>query len=62
MEQTTAELFEIYETLLELLDECKSNNYLTKFSDVLEKLISNFEEWYPEIVSEYHFIHFMNNK
>ena len=50
------ELLSIYKTLLELLDECKNNQHLTKFSDVLEELISNFEEWYPEIVSEYHFI------
>ena len=56
MEQTTVELFGIYRTLLELIDECKSEQHLTKFSDELEELISNFEEWYPEIVSEYHFI------
>ena len=58
MEQTTEELLllEIYKTLLELLDECKNNQNLAKFSDKLEKSISDFEEWYPEIVSEYHFI------
>ena len=56
MEQTTVELLAIYKTLLELLDECKNNQNLAKFCDELEKLISNFEEWYPEIVSEYHFI------
>ena len=56
MEQTTVELFKIYKTLLELLDECKNNQYLAKFSDELEKLVSDFEEWYPEIVSEYHFV------
>ena len=55
MGQTTVELLAIYKTLLELLDECKNNQNLTKFSDELEKLVSNFEEWYPEIVSEYHF-------
>ena len=55
-ERTTVELFKIYKTLLELLDECKNNQYLTKFSDELEKLTSDFEELYPEIVSEYHFI------
>lgn len=57
MEQTTVELFAIYKTLLELLDECKNNQYLTKFSDELEKLVNDFEEWYPETVSEYRFIH-----
>ena len=56
MEQTTIELFGMYKTLLELLDECKNNQHLTKFSNELEELISNFEEWYPEIISEYHFI------
>ena len=56
MEQTTKELFWIYKTLLELLDECKNNKDLTKFSDELEKLVNDFEEWYPEIVSEYHFV------
>lgn len=56
MEQTTVELFAIYKTILELLDECKNNQHLTKFSDELEKLVNDFEEWYPEIVSEYHFV------
>ena len=50
------ELFAIYKTLLELLDECKNDQHLTKFSNELEKLISDFEEWYPQIVSEYHFV------
>ena len=57
MEQTTVELLTNYQTLLELLDECKGNQHLAKFSDELEKLIGNFEEWYPEIVSEYCCIH-----
>ena len=56
MEQTTVELFAIYKTLLELIDDCRNNQHLTKFSDELEKLVSDFEELYPEIVSEYHFI------
>ena len=56
MEQTTAELFAIYKTILELLDECKNNQHLTKFSDELEKLVNDFEEWYPQIVSEYHVV------
>ena len=56
MEQTTVELFAIYKTLLELIDDCRNNQHLTKFSDELEKLISDFEEFYPEIVSEYNFI------
>ena len=56
MEQTTVELLAMYKTLLELLDECKNNQNLVKFSDELEKLIGDFEEWYPEIVSEYYCI------
>ena len=56
MEQTTVELLAIYKTLLELLDECRNNQHLTKFSNELEKLVSDFEEWYPQIVSEYHVI------
>ena len=56
MEQTTAELFAIYKTLLELLDECKNNQNLTKFSDVLEKKLRDFEEFYPLVASEYHFV------
>ncbi len=59
MEQTTVELFAIYKTLLELIDECKNNQDLTKFSDELEELISNFEEWYPQIVSEYNFVNIL---
>ena len=56
MEQTTMELLTIYKTLLELLDECKGNQHLAKFSDELEKLVSDFDEYYPQIVSEYHVI------
>ena len=56
MEQTTVELFAIYKTILELLDECKNNQDLTKFSDELEKLVNDFEEWYPYVIAEYHFI------
>ena len=57
MEQTTSELFAIYKTLLELLDECKNNQHLTKFSNELEKKLRDFEEFYPLVVSEYRFIH-----
>ena len=62
MEQTTTELFAIYGTLLELQEECKNNQHLTKFSNELENLIENFEDGYPEIISEYHFIYFMNKQ
>ena len=56
MEKTTTELFAIYKTLLELLDECKSNQNLTKFSDEVEKKLRDFEEFYPLVASEYRFI------
>ena len=56
MEQTTEQLFWIYKTLLELLDECKSEQHLTKFSDEVEKKLRDFEEFYPLVASEYRFI------
>ena len=55
MEQTTVELLAIYKTLLELLDECKNDQHLTKLSNSLEKLVSDFKEWYPQIVLEYYY-------
>ena len=55
--QTTEELFWIYKTLLELTEECKNNKNLAEFSDEVEKNLRDFEEWYPEIVSEYRFVH-----
>ena len=57
IEQTTKELFWIYKTLIELLDECKSSKDLTKISDEVEKKLRDFEEFYPLIASEYRFIH-----
>ena len=57
IEQTTKELFWIYETLLDLLDECKRNKASTKFSDEVEKKLRDFEEFYPLVASEYRFIH-----
>ena len=56
IEQTTKELFWIYKTLIELLDECKSSKDLTKISDEVEKKLRDFEEFYPLIASEYRFI------
>ena len=57
MEQTTVELFAIYKTLLSVLDECKNNKHLAKFSIDVEKQVKDFEEDYPEVVSEYYFSH-----
>ena len=49
------QLFLIYKTLLSVLKECKGSQYLAKFSIDVEKQLKDFEEEYPEIVSEYHF-------
>ena len=49
------QLFLIYKTLLSVLEECKGSQYLAKFSIDIEKQVREFEEEYPEIVSEYHF-------
>ena len=51
-EYTTVELLEIYKALMERMDECKNGQDL----DELEKSISDFEEWYPQIVAEYYVI------
>ena len=60
MEQTNKEqeeLFLVYKTLLSVLEECKGSQYLAKFSIDVEKQLEDFEEEYPEIVSEYYFKH-----
>ena len=51
------EFFLVYETLLEALEECKTNSVLAKFSIDVEKQVKDFEEAYPEIVSEYYLKH-----
>ena len=51
------ELFLVYETLLEVLEECKTNAVLAKFSTDVEKQVKDFEKDYPEIVAEYYFSH-----
>ena len=51
------QFFLIYKTLLSVLEECKGSQYLAKFSIDIEKQVREFEEEYPEIVSEYHFKH-----
>ena len=59
MEQTKEEqeeLLLVYKTLLSVLEECKGSQYLAKFSIDVEKQVKDFEEDYPEIVSEYHFV------
>ena len=51
------EFFLVYETLLSILEECKASPVLDKFSIDVEKQIKDFEEAYPEIVSEYYLKH-----
>ena len=51
------EFFLVYETLLGALEECKTNSVLAKFSIDVEKQLKEFEEEYPEVVSEYYFKH-----
>ena len=51
------EFFLVYETLLNALEECKANAVLAKFSIDVEKQVKDFEEDYPEVVSEYYFKH-----
>ena len=51
------EFFLVYETLLEALEECKTNSVLAKFSIDVEKQVKDFEEDYPEVVSEYYLKH-----
>ena len=51
------QFFLIYKTLLSVLEECKGSQYLAKFSIDIEKQVREFEEEYPEIVSEYYFKH-----
>ena len=51
------EFFLVYETLLEALEECKTNSVLAKISIDVEKQVKEFEEKYPEVVSEYYLKH-----
>ena len=51
------EFFLAYETLLATLEECKASKLLAKFSIDVEKQLKEFEEEYPEVVSEYYLKH-----
>ena len=57
MDKRLEEFFMVYETLLGVLEECKTNSVLAKFSIDVEKQLKEFEEEYPEVVSEYYFNH-----
>ena len=60
VEQITTEkqemLFMVYENLLESLKEKRTDSIMARFFIPIEKQLEDFEEQYPEIVSEYHFI------
>ena len=51
------EFFQAYETMLATLEECKASQLLARFSIDVEKQLKEFEEEYPEVVSEYYFKH-----
>ena len=57
MDKRLEEFFMVYETLLGVLEECKTKSVLAKFSIDVEKQLKEFEEEYPEVVSEYYFNH-----
>ena len=51
-------LFVVYENLLEAnLKGDKTDSVMTRFFISTEEQLKNFEEAYPEIVSEYYFKH-----
>ena len=61
MEQITTEkqemLFMVYENLLASLEEKRTDSVMARFFIDVEQQLKNFEEAYPEIVSEYNFKH-----
>ena len=62
MEQITTEkqemLFMVYENLLEAnLKGNKTGSVMARFFISTEEQLKNFEEEYPEVVSEYYFKH-----
>ena len=51
-------LFVVYENLLEAkLKGNKTDSVMTRFFISIKEQLKNFEEAYPEIVSEYYFKH-----
>lgn len=51
------ELIMVYDCLLAEAEEVHINPVVAEFSDDIEKQLKDFEEKYPEIVSEYYFKH-----
>ena len=50
-------LYMVYDSLLSNMEECRTNPLVAQFSIDVEKQLRDFEEEYPEIVSEYYFKH-----
>ena len=50
------EFFMVYENLL-AAKECKPDSVMARFFISIKEQLKNFEEAYPEIVSEYYFKH-----
>ena len=51
------ELFAAYENLLAALEECKPDSVMARFFIDVKEQLKNFEEAYPEVVSEYYLKH-----
>ena len=50
-------LFMVYENLLASLKEKRADSIMARFFISIEKQLEDFEEQYPEIVSEYYLKH-----
>ena len=50
------ELSLVYENLLSALEKSNPDSIMARFFISTEEQLKNFEEAYPEVVSEYHFI------
>ena len=51
------ELSLVYENLLSALEKSKTGSVMARFFIDVKEQLKNFEEAYPEIVSEYNFKH-----
>ena len=50
-------LFMVYENLLESLKEKRTDSIMARFFIPIEKQLEDFEEQYPEVVTEYYLKH-----
>ena len=51
------ELSLVYENLLSALEKSNPDSIMARFFISIEEQLKNFEEAYPEVVSEYYFKH-----